>query len=141
MTTPPRLPTSAEVLELARGFGMTLTEADAASFRGLMAGSMASYARLDELAEPKLPVKYSRVPGYRPAPEENPYNAWYWKCDIKGAAQGPLSGKRVAVKDNICVAGVPMMNGSRVLEGYVPDVDATVVTRILDAGEIGRAHV
>ena len=61
MTTPPRLPTSAEVLELARGFGMTLTEADAASFRGLMAGSMASYARLDELAEPKLPVKYSRV--------------------------------------------------------------------------------
>jgi amidase len=29
---------------------------------------------------------------------------------------------------------VPMMNGSRVLEGYVPDIDATVVTRVLDAG-------
>jgi amidase len=29
---------------------------------------------------------------------------------------------------------MPMMNGCRVLEGYVPDVDATVVTRILDAG-------
>ena len=27
-----------------------------------------------------------------------------------------------------------MMNGSRILEGYIPDVDATVVTRILDAG-------
>ncbi len=27
-----------------------------------------------------------------------------------------------------------MMNGSRVLEGYVPDYDATVVTRLLDAG-------
>ena len=27
-----------------------------------------------------------------------------------------------------------MMNGSRLLEGYIPDVDATVVTRILDAG-------
>jgi amidase len=141
MTTAPRLPTSAEVLEMARGFGMTLTEADAVSFRGLMAGSMASYARLDELAEPKLPVKYPRVPGYRPAPEENPYNAWYWKCDIKGAAQGPLAGKKVAIKDNICVAGVPMMNGSRLLEGYVPDVDATVVTRILDAGAtiVGKA--
>ena len=45
-----------------------------------------------------------------------------------------LAGKRVAIKDNICVAGVPMMNGSRVLEGYVPEVDATVVTRVLDAG-------
>ena len=27
-----------------------------------------------------------------------------------------------------------MMNGASTLEGYVPDVDATVVTRILDAG-------
>lgn len=32
------------------------------------------------------------------------------------------------------MAGIPMMNGSVVLEGYVPDVDATVVSRILDAG-------
>src|SRR5260370_22065563 len=34
-----------------------------------------------------------------------------------------------------------MMNGSRVLEGYVPEVDATVVTRILDAGGtiVGKA--
>ena len=45
-----------------------------------------------------------------------------------------LAGKTVAVKDNICVAGVPMMNGSRVLEGYVPEIDATVVTRVLEAG-------
>jgi Asp-tRNA(Asn)/Glu-tRNA(Gln) amidotransferase A subunit family amidase len=29
-----------------------------------------------------------------------------------------------------------MMNGSNVLEGYVPDVDATIVTRILDAGAL-----
>ena len=35
-----------------------------------------------------------------------------------------------------------MMNGASVLEGYTPDIDATVVTRILDAGgEIaGKAH-
>ena len=32
------------------------------------------------------------------------------------------------------MSGVPMMNGTSVLEGYVPDVDATIVTRILDAG-------
>src|SRR5207249_7877084 len=36
---------------------------------------------------------------------------------------------------------IPMMNGSAVLEGYVPDVDATLVTRILDAGGeiVGKA--
>ena len=53
-----------------------------------------------------------------------------------------MSGKKVAIKDNICVAGVPMMNGSALLEGYVPEIDATVVTRILDAGGtiVGKAH-
>ena len=40
----------------------------------------------------------------------------------------------MVIKDNIAIAGVPMMNGSRVLEGYVPEYDATVITRILDAG-------
>ena len=32
------------------------------------------------------------------------------------------------------MAGVPMMNGSKILEGYTPEFDATVVTRILDEG-------
>lgn len=56
------------------------------------------------------------------------------KTDIKGADDGPLKGKTVAVKDNIAVSGVPMMNGAKVMEGYVPEYDATVVTRVLDAG-------
>ena len=40
------------------------------------------------------------------------------------------------------LAGVPMMNGAATLEGYVPDIDATVVQRILDAGGtiVGKAH-
>ncbi|KAJ8302071.1 hypothetical protein KUTeg_021058 [Tegillarca granosa] len=36
-------------------------------------------------------------------------------------------------QDNIAVAGVPMMNGSKIWEGYTPEFDATIVTRILDA--------
>jgi amidase len=117
---PVRLPSPDELLEIAASFGMTLDAKDAESFRGLMAGSIASYNRLDQLPEPKLPVKYPRTPGYRPGPEENRFNAWYWKTDIDGASKGILAGKKVAVKDNLCVAGVPMMNGSRWLEGYVP---------------------
>ena len=40
------------------------------------------------------------------------------------------------------VAGVPMMNGCSILEGYVPEIDATVVQRILDAGGeiVGKVH-
>ena len=52
-----------------------------------------------------------------------------------GADSGLLNGYKIAIKDSIPVAGVPMMQGSRVLEGYVPDYDPTVVTRILDAGQ------
>ncbi len=80
------------------------------------------------------PVKYPRTPGYRPTGEENRLGAWYVKTTIEGAAEGKLKGKRVAIKDNVCIAGVPMMNGASTLEGYVPDIDATIVTRILDAG-------
>jgi amidase len=131
---PIEAPNPDQVMSIAASFGMDLTREDAASFARLMAGVKPSYDRLDALVEPTLPVRYPRGPGYRPDPAENRYNAWSYRTEIKGAASGALAGKRVAIKDNICVAGVPMMNGSRVLEGYVPEVDATVVTRILDAG-------
>jgi amidase len=87
-------------------------------------------------------VKYPRTPGYRPEGEENKYDAWSAKTTIKGAARGKLVGKTVAIKDNICVAGVPMMNGASTLEGYVPNTDATVVARVLDAGGtiLGKTH-
>ena len=58
----------------------------------------------------------------------------YWRCDISGAPNGKLHGKTIAIKDNISVAGIPMMNGSQLLEGYIPDVDASVVNRVLDEG-------
>ena len=134
MTVSVRAPDAERILEIADSFGMRLTLEDAQSFAGIMAGTVTSYARVDEMAMPTLPTKYPRTPGRPPTAAENPHNAWYWRCEIKGAASGPLAGKTVAIKDNIGVAGVPMMNGSRVLEGFVPDEDATVVTRILDAG-------
>ncbi|MGH8595256.1 MAG: amidase family protein, partial [Gammaproteobacteria bacterium] len=136
-----KLPTGDEIETIARQFGLDLTEVDVSSFQGLMAGTLASYQRLQELPEPNLPVQYPRTPGYRPERSEDPLNGWYYKCAIKGAKRGALSGRTVAIKDNICVAGIPMMNGTSVLEGYVPEIDATVVTRILNAGGeiIGKA--
>src|SRR2546428_550576 len=137
MNTAPRVlrkPPLDELGRIAKSYGLDASAEDLASFRNLMDGVLASYRRLDQFAEPTLPVKYPRNAGYRPPASENRLNAWYWKCSIKGATSGPLAGKKIAIKDNVCVAGIPMMNGSAVLEGYVPDVDATLVTRILDAG-------
>ena len=57
------------------------------------------------------------------------------RMDIRGASSGKLAGKRVAVKDNVQVAGVPMTNGSELIRGFVPSEDATVISRLLDAGE------
>ena len=37
---------------------------------------LATYQRLNEIPDPKLPVKYPRTPGYRPSGEDNPCNAW-----------------------------------------------------------------
>jgi amidase len=136
-----RKPPLTDLERIAKSYDLVLSHDDLTSFRSLMDGVLASYRRLDQFAEPTLPVKYPREPGYRPPAAENRLNAWYWKCSIKGAQSGPLAGKKIAIKDNVCVAGIPMMNGSNVLEGYVPDVDAIVVTRILDAGGeiVGKA--
>ncbi|XP_059154996.1 amidase-like [Physella acuta] len=89
---------------------------------------------LDTFCDPVPEVKYPRTPGYRPQPQDRVGNAWAWRCDVQGAPTGKLSGKTFAIKDNTAVAGVPMSNGSRLLQGYIPEYDATVVTRILDAG-------
>ena len=128
------VPNVEQLLELAAELGFDLTAEDANGYRNLLHGAIRTRRRLDEMVEYRPPVKYPRTVGHRPEAEDNPFNGWYWRCEVSGAPEGPLSGMTVGVKDAICVAGVPMMNGSRVLEGFVPDVDATVVTRLLDAG-------
>jgi amidase len=119
-----RKPPLPELERIARSYNLNLSRDDLTSFRNLMDGVLASYRRLDQFAEPTLAVKYPRDAGFRPPASDNRLNAWYWRCSIKGATSGPLAGKKIAIKDNVCVAGIPMMNGSNVLEGYVPDVDA-----------------
>ena len=54
----------------------------------------------------------------------------------RGRWRGPLHGIPVAVKDLLYTTGVATQAGSRVLEGFVPDHDATVVRRLKDAGAV-----
>jgi len=62
------------------------------------------------------------------------YNARAWLTKIAGGDRGKLSGKTLAIKDNIHVASVPMSCGSNFLRGFVSSYNATVVSRILNAG-------
>lgn len=50
--------------------------------------------------------------------------------------QLPLTGVPIAVKDNLCTRGLPTTASSRILQGYLPPYDATVITRLQDAGAI-----
>ena len=139
---PVQMPTAEQLRDVADEMGLTLSEEDVQSFLGLIAGSIEAYNVVDGLPDNLPQVRYPRTPGYRPEGEENRYNAWYYKSRIEGAAGGKLAGKTVALKDNVMLAGVPMMNGAATLEGYVPDIDATIVERLLDAGATieGKAH-
>lgn len=135
-------PTHAQLREIAEDFGLHLSAEDIESYRSLLDQTLAAYDLIQSLPDELPPVRHARTPGVRPAPEDNPLNAWYVKSTVQGAARGKLAGRTIALKDNVCLAGVPMMNGSATLEGYVPDVDATIVARILDAGGtiLGKAH-
>src|SRR5579872_4751486 len=135
-------PSLDQLRSVAEDLGMHMSAEDLQSYHTLMQGNFAAYDAIEAMPDYLPEVKYPRTPGYRPEGEENKYNAWYIKTTVKGAPTGKLAGKTVALKDNICVAGVPMMNGASTLEGYTPDVDATVVTRILDAGGtiLGKTH-
>ncbi|KAJ8301893.1 hypothetical protein KUTeg_020880 [Tegillarca granosa] len=124
------LPPLTELEEISNDLGFKLTTEELQLFQEEYKSTLDKYQRVNELVAPQLPVKYPRCSGKR----EEKDDSWYWRCDIQGAPSGKLAGKTVGIKDNIAVAGVPMMNGSKLLEGYTPEFDATVITRILDAG-------
>ncbi|QDL91042.1 amidase [Paroceanicella profunda] len=137
-----KAPTDTQLADIAESLGLNLSAEDVTSFKGLMAGYVEAYNIVDRTPDALPLVTYPRTPGARPPAAENPLNAWYVKSTVQGAPEGKLKGRTVALKDNVMLAGVPMMNGSSTLEGYVPDVDATIVTRMLDAGAtiMGKAQ-
>lgn len=136
------LPQTSQIKEIGDQLGIDLDDADLLSFQELFKQFLSSYKTIDQMPDYLPIVKYARTPGYKPRAEENKFNAWYIKTEVKSTSTGKLKGRSVVLKDNIMLAGVPMMNGSSTLEGYIPGVDATVVTRLLDAGAtiVGKAH-
>jgi len=137
-----QVPTPQQLRQVADEIGLSLTDADVTSFIDLLRPNVAAYNVVDALPDNLPIVRYPRTPGYRPSGDENKYNAWYVKTTVQGASRGKLKGRTVVLKDNVMLAGVPMMNGAATLEGYMPNIDATIVERILDAGGtiVGKSH-
>jgi amidase len=134
----PRRPGEQELRELADSLGIPIRAEDLAFFHAVTGALLGAYDALDAAAPPPPAERRWWVP----APDENPLGAWYVRTALRERDDGPLAGRTVALKDNVMLAGVPMLNGSAIFEDYVAEVDATVARRLLDAGaEIrGKAH-
>ena len=104
-----RPPTDDDLRRLAEANHFQLNDEEIEGFRAIIPGLFDSYEQLDRMPVPKEPLKYpKRDPGQRPAPEDDPLNAIVRRCTLPGSGSGKLAGKRIGLKNNICVAGMPM---------------------------------
>ncbi|TFK38685.1 amidase signature enzyme [Crucibulum laeve] len=130
--------------------GMTFKDPqDITDYKSILAAfhdSAQSILAMDDYVPPSLSPDLERYPrGEISYPKigssENPLGGWACKFTIKDkknlSRKGLLEGKTVVLKDCISVAGVPCTLGTDAIQPpWVPFVDATVVTRILEAGGI-----
>lgn len=129
-----RRPTREEIQKMARRNFLTLTDEQVEEFEDILDATMEFYERIEQYDDPRHDHTYEeRTIGPRPT-DDDPHNAVITRCRVPGAADGPLAGYNVGVKDNFAVAGLPMTCGSRILDDYVAAWDATVVKRLLSTG-------
>ncbi len=131
-----RRPSKADLAAISSKRHLQLTEVEIDDLYELVCENLMLYDELEQYPDPvRKVVPAVRIPGPRPAPAADPHNAIVRTCSVKLAgATGILAGKSIGVKDTVCVAGIPLSCASRLLFDYTPDIDATVVTRILEAG-------
>jgi amidase len=127
------MPGPDELRQLAQACNLHLADAEVAAYGELLDRLAGSYDRLDRLWAGQQRPQPARA-WHIPRAGENRLGGWHVRAELRAASCGPLAGKRIAVKDTIAVAGLPMTAGSSVLSGYICDTDATVVTRVLASG-------
>ncbi len=125
-----------ELHELARSWGFSLEAEEADQLLAVAEAVFQSFDLLDSQERSSVaPVDAIRDPGRPPEVAEDPLNAIVRFCSVRAeGCEGTLSGRRVAVKDAIAIAGIPLTCGSRILQGYVPAEDSVVADRLLRAG-------
>lgn len=96
---------------------------------------------MDDYYQPTQLDRFPRKDIHLATKEENPKGAWAYKVTIEDtqpelSKDRPLAGKTICLKDCIEVAQVPQVFGTDAFEPWTPEADATVVTRILEAGGV-----
>lgn len=123
---------------LVEPLGLTIDPAEASDFHTLLAAVHDCAEGVSALPDYQpIPdqVKYPRENVRRPGQDEQVLGqAWAHRFFIRGNKEGPLRGKSVSLKDVVAVAGVPQLLGSDITPSWTPATDATVVTRLLEAG-------
>ena len=126
-------PSPESIAAAAQRLGVTLTPEETKMYARYGAEMAFAYHRVDALEE-YLPIPNPLTRKFvRPSTEANRYGAWLVTSSIKRDVTGKLSGKRIAIKDTVAVAGLPMNDGTDFL-AHVPTFDATIVDRILASG-------
>src|ERR1700748_1274301 len=98
-------PSAADIDAAATHFGFRLDTDEQRGYLAAVTQMLTSYDVVDELydelARPQAPDRDYRFPEQA----DNPLGAWYVTTRIASGMDGPLSGRTVAVKDNIALAG------------------------------------
>lgn len=127
------LPSESDLRATAERLGIHLDDRELAELRAYVAPFAGAYELIDQLPDATTSA-YPRSAARRPPAVENGYGAWHAKGHIEGAPVGPLRGKLAAIKDTFAIAGWPLTAGTHALADHIAEHDATVVTRLLDAG-------
>lgn len=126
-----------EVAELAAGANIKIADEHLDDF-GILLGALAQsvesiLAQDDYTPTPDLD-KYLRTDVHIPSDTDS--GGWATRCVAKSAQPSSdlLMAKSVALKDNVALAGVRCTNGTEAVKDWMPGLDATIATRIMDAG-------
>lgn len=133
--------TENDVLRVAHEVGFDVPASELAAYTELLQKAQATFeavAALDDYQPTPDLANAPRTDVHQPDPQDNPLNAWAWRCRCEHASPSStlLAGRTVCFKDNIAMAGVPCLVGTDSFSGWTPAMDATVVTRVLEAGGI-----
>ena len=100
------LPSRSAIDELADQLRLGIPAQDVDFYHAAATGLLGSWAVVEELYDAEMaPSAPERAWS---EPTDDPLGAWYVTTELSSGTDGRLSGRRVAVKDNIAVAGVPM---------------------------------
>ncbi|KAJ5649599.1 Amidase [Penicillium longicatenatum] len=129
---------SGDAEALIEPLGLTIDPSESNDFQTLLAAvhdCAEGVAALPDYQPIPDQLKFPRENIRRPSKEEQVFGqAWAHQFLIRGREEGVLVGKSVSLKDVIAVAGVPQLSGSDIIPSWTPATDATVVTRLLEAG-------